>query len=157
MKSFATLCLIALICSAFAYKEASATKLLEIVTSGKINELTELCDRINDNKYRVKDIVAAVPVFENLLTDVINELLVVLPLLKDVVPFTAKPFIEKSERLTYKAINLFKQNLKVIEQNAQRIIDASKDLTHLQIRPDQIRSFFAITSEILAKINVPQC
>ena len=40
MKSFATLCLLALVCSAFAYKEASATKLLEIVTSGKINELT---------------------------------------------------------------------------------------------------------------------
>lgn len=91
------------------------------------------------------------------MADVINELIVMLPLMKDIVPFAAKAFVEKSERLTYKAINILKQNLKVIEANAQRIIDASQDLTHLNIRPEQIQTFFAITSEILQKINAPKC
>lgn len=80
-----------------------------------------------------------------------------LPLIKDVVPFVARPFVEKSERLTYKALGLVKQNLKVIQANAQRIIDVSEDLTHLQIRPDQIETFFNITQEVLDKISVPQC
>jgi hypothetical protein len=41
--------------------------------------------------------------------------------------------------------------------NAQRIIDVSGNLKQLQIRPEQIKSFFEIASEILAKLNVPQC
>lgn len=67
-----------------------------------------MCDKINTNKFQVQDIVDAVPVFENLLADVLNELLVILPLIKDVVPYVVRPFIRKAELLTYKAINLLK-------------------------------------------------
>lgn len=157
MKAIFTVCLLALVCSTFAYKEASANKILQIVTTGKIAQLTELCDSLSDNKYQVSEIIAAVPKFEALLTDVLNELLVILPLAKDVVPYSAKAFVEKAELYTYKGINLFKKQMKTIEDNAWRIINASKDLTHLSIRQDQIRTFFEITSEILAKLNIPQC
>ena len=157
MKSVFVVCLLALVCSTFAYKEASANKILNIVTTGKISELTTLCDSISDNKYQVNQIVAAVPQFENLLFDVLNELLVITPLIKDIVPVTVAPLVEKGELLAYKAINLVKKNLQVYEANAQRIINASGNLKQLQIRPEQIKAFFEIASEILAKINVPQC
>ena len=64
---------------------------MNIVTTGKISELTALCDAITDNKYQVAQIIAAVPQFENLLFDVLNELLVMLPLLKDIVPASVAP------------------------------------------------------------------
>jgi hypothetical protein len=63
MKSVFVVCLLALVCSTFAYKEASANKILNIVTTGKISELTALCDSLSDNKYQVNQIVAAVPQF----------------------------------------------------------------------------------------------
>lgn len=69
--------------------------------------------------------MAAVPLFETLLADVINEVLMIIPLMKDVVPFVAKGLFLKGEKLTFKAIGLLKQNLGVIEANAQRIIDVS--------------------------------
>jgi hypothetical protein len=63
MKTIFAVCLLALVCSTFAYKEASANKILDIVTKGKISELTILCDSLSDNKYQVAQIVAAVPKF----------------------------------------------------------------------------------------------
>jgi hypothetical protein len=92
-----------------------------------------------------------------LLFDVLNELLVLTPLIKDIVPVAVAPMFEKGELLAYKAINLVKKNLQVYEANAQRIINVSNNLKQLQIRPEQIKAFFEIASEILAKINVPQC
>jgi hypothetical protein len=50
---------------------------------------------LSDNKYQVNQIVAAVPQFENLLFDVLNELLVLTPLIKDIVPAAVAPMFEK--------------------------------------------------------------
>ena len=153
MKSLFTICLLALVCSTFAYKEDSARKVLTVRTTGKLSQSTEICD----NKFQVADIIAAIPQWENLLTDVLNELIVLLPLVKDIVPYSVKPFAEKWETLGFKALNLFKKNLRTIEGGAQRIIDASENLRSLEVRPDQVKTFFDITSDILNKLTYPQC
>ena len=157
MKSLFAVCLLALVCSTFAYKEDSARMVLNILTTGKISQFTEICDRVSDNKFQVADIVAAIPQWESLLTDVLNELIVLLPLVKDIVPYSVKPFAEKWETLGFKALNLFKQNLRTIEAGAQRIVDASENLRSLEVRPDQLKTFFDITGEILNKLTYPQC